>query len=198
MLTGPLDPKSRGNHLHVSAPAWLQGRLRRALWWSILEPLAPRAQDQTSQPSVRGNKGRWNPFVNTSVTTRETDKPRVQPSFPLLHTNSGRKTTSLPLFFFQQSSFLVTYIFKDSKSSRSFLHQKSQEGVRRPKQPVQAALEVIKRPEEMSRSPHRSLPQVFMGQLCLREGSGTRQPPASILLAHPVALEPWAKHVISL
>lgn len=100
MLTGPLDPKSHGNHLHVRAPAWLQGRLRRALWWSTLEPHAPRAQDQTSQPSVRGNKGRWNPFVNTSVTTRETDKPRVQPSFRLLHTNSGRKTTSLPLFFF--------------------------------------------------------------------------------------------------
>ena len=100
MLTGPLDPKSGGNHLPFSAPAWLQGRLRRALWWSTLEPHAPRAQDQASQPSVRGNKGRWNPFVNTSVTTRETDKSRVQSSFPLLHTNSGRKTTSLPLFFF--------------------------------------------------------------------------------------------------
>ena len=112
MLTGPLDPKSGGNHLPFSAPAWLQGRLRRALWWSTLEPHAPRAQDQASQPSVRGNKGRWNPFVNTSVTTRETDKSRVQSSFPLLHTNSGRKTTSLPLFFFFFSTVqLPGYIY---------------------------------------------------------------------------------------
>ena len=70
--------------------------------------------------------------------------------------------------------------------------------MQRPDQAVRAALEVIKCPEEMSLSPHHSLPQEFMGQLYLREGSGTWQPPASILLAHPVALEPWAKHIISL
>lgn len=52
MLTGRPDPKSSGNHLPVSAAAGLQGRLRRALWRSSLEPHAPRAPDQAAFTAV--------------------------------------------------------------------------------------------------------------------------------------------------
>lgn len=40
----------------------------------------------------------------------------------------------------------------------------------------QAALDAINCPEETSLRPHCSLPQVFVEQLCLREGSGTWLP----------------------
>lgn len=120
-------------------PSLAAGRLRRALWWSTLEPHAPRAQDQTSQPSVRGNKGRWNPFVNTQ-TTRETDKPRVQPSFRLLHTNSGRKTTSLPPFFFSTVQLPGYIYFQGFKSSFDLFSIRSpRKGALRPNQPVQGS-----------------------------------------------------------
>ena len=111
------------------------------------------------------------------LATGEIVKHKVRSSFSLLHINSGRKTTSF--LHFPHSSFLVHVfsVFQEAvdlfsnRSPRRFLWEHGDQNSQ-----FQAALDVINCPEETSLPPHCSLPQVFVEQLCLREGSGTWLP----------------------